>query len=91
MNGSSPSSRRSTGGMRASSPTSSPTTRGIIDADGAVISGKDNVRNEFAAGFSEGTNYTLKATIDSIRFLTPDVAQVEGSFDAKRRPTSFRS
>ena len=50
----------------------------LVDLDGGTVRGKEAIGAQFAAGFAESSSYTLEPTIDSIRFLTPDVAQVEG-------------
>src|SRR4051812_9465000 len=50
----------------------------LVDLDGGTVRGKEAIGAQFAAGFAESSGYTLEPTIDSIRFLTPDVAQVEG-------------
>lgn len=50
----------------------------LVDLDGSVVRGKEAIGAQFAAGFAESSSYTLEPTIESIRFLTPDVAQVEG-------------
>src|SRR4051794_41866470 len=50
----------------------------LVDLDGSAVQGKEAIGAKFAAGFAESSSYSLEPTIDSIRFLTPDVAQVEG-------------
>ena len=50
----------------------------LVDLDGGTVRGKPAIDAQFAAGFAESSSYTLESTVDSIRFLTPDVAQVEG-------------
>lgn len=50
----------------------------LVDLDGGIVRGKEAIGTQFAAGFAESLSYTLETTVDSIRFLTPDVAQVEG-------------
>ncbi len=50
----------------------------LVDLDGAAVRGKQAIVDQFAAGFAESSSYTLEPTIESVRFLTPDVAQVEG-------------
>ncbi len=51
----------------------------LIDLDGKVTQGKAAVSAQFASGFAQSTNYTLASTVESLRFITPDVAQVEGT------------
>ncbi len=51
----------------------------LIDVDGLVVRGKEAIGEQFAAGFAEPSVYTLETTADSLRFLTPDVVQVEGT------------
>ncbi len=50
----------------------------LIDVDNKVIQGKADIGKQFAAGFAVSSNYTLESTIESIRYITDDVAQVEG-------------
>jgi uncharacterized protein (TIGR02246 family) len=52
----------------------------MVDADGNTVSkGKAAIAAKFAAGFAETSNYTLESTAESIRYITPEVAQVEGT------------
>jgi uncharacterized protein (TIGR02246 family) len=51
----------------------------LIDLDGKVTQGKAAVGAQFASGFAQPTNYTLESTTESLRYITPDVAQVEGT------------
>jgi uncharacterized protein (TIGR02246 family) len=51
----------------------------LIDLDGKVTQGKAAVGAQFASGFAQPTNYTLESTVESLRYITPDVAQVEGT------------
>ena len=50
----------------------------LIASDGVVTRGKPALGELFTAGFAQPTNYTLASTIEGTRFLTPDVAQLEG-------------
>lgn len=50
----------------------------LISTDGAVTRGKAALGEMFTTGFAQPSNYTLASTIESTRFLTPDVAQLEG-------------
>ena len=61
----------------------------LVDLDGSTARGKEAIRAQFAADFAESSSYTLEPTIDSIRFLMPEVAQVEGlaKFTAANEPT----
>ncbi len=51
----------------------------LIDVDGVVVRGKQAISAQFAAGFAQSSNYTLDSTIESMRYITPDVAQIEGT------------
>ena len=51
----------------------------LIDVDGAVVRSKAAIGAQFAAGFAQSSNYTLESSIESIRYITPDVAQIEGT------------
>jgi uncharacterized protein (TIGR02246 family) len=51
----------------------------LIDVDGNATRGSSLIGEQFSRGFAEPTKYTLESAAESIRFLTPDVAQVEGT------------
>lgn len=51
----------------------------LIDIDGQVVRGKQAIGAQFAAGFAQSSKYVLESTIESIRYITPDVAQLEGT------------
>lgn len=51
----------------------------LFDVDGNVTRGKAAIGEQFASGFSQPSAYRLESTADSIRFLTRDVAQIEGT------------
>ncbi len=51
----------------------------LVDEAGEATRGKDAILDRFATGFAEPTEHALESTIESIRFVTPDVAQVEGT------------
>ena len=51
----------------------------LIDVDGGVIRGKAGIGAQFATGFAASSNYTLESSVESIRYITPDVAQIEGA------------
>ena len=50
----------------------------LVDVDGGVVRGKGAIGAQFAEGFAVSSKYVLDSTIDSIRYITPDVAQIEG-------------
>jgi uncharacterized protein (TIGR02246 family) len=50
----------------------------IVDEDGGVVKGQAAIGQQFAAGFAQPLKHTLEVTVDSVRFITGDVAQVEG-------------
>lgn len=41
--------------------------------------GKAQIGALFATGFAQSSNYTLESEIESIRYITPDVVQIEGT------------
>jgi uncharacterized protein (TIGR02246 family) len=51
----------------------------LIDVDGEVVRGKQAIGAQFAAGFAQSSNYTLESMVESIRYITPDVVQIEGT------------
>ncbi len=51
----------------------------LVDLDGNVTRGKATINEQFARGFAEPSKYTLKTTAETVRFIAPDVAQVEGT------------
>ena len=48
-------------------------------ADGAVVEGREEIQAVFEEEFSENPKAALSVTMDSLRFITPDVAVEEGS------------
>ena len=50
----------------------------LIDVQNKVIQGKAEIGKQFAAGFAVSSNYTLESVIESIRYISDDVAQIEG-------------
>jgi uncharacterized protein (TIGR02246 family) len=50
----------------------------LIDVDGYVTGGTSNIQEQFTRGFESPSNFTLETSVDSVRFLTPEVAQVAG-------------
>lgn len=51
----------------------------LIDIDGQVVRGKQAIGSQFAEGFAQSSKFTLESAIESIRYITPDVAQLEGT------------
>lgn len=49
------------------------------EADGLVAVGRDAIQEAFAAAFEESPQAAISVSMDSIRFVTPDVAVEEGS------------
>lgn len=49
------------------------------DADGTVLQGREEIAAAFAATFEEEPKAAIGLTVDSLRFLTPDVAAEQGS------------
>lgn len=52
----------------------------LIDGEGAVLRGREAILGHYQDAFSAGACAQLEGTITAMRFLTPDVAQVEGEF-----------
>ena len=50
----------------------------LVDVDGGIVRGKAAIGAQFAEGFALSSKYSLESTIESIRYITPDVAQIEG-------------
>jgi uncharacterized protein (TIGR02246 family) len=48
-------------------------------ADGSEVNGRDAIVKSFAETFAERPKSTISVVVDSIRFLTPDVAVEEGT------------
>ncbi len=51
----------------------------LVDVDGSVVQGKKAITAHYATGFAQPSNYSVESTVDSIRSITADVAQVEGA------------
>jgi uncharacterized protein (TIGR02246 family) len=51
----------------------------LVDESGDAARGKAAILDRFATGFTQPTKHTLGTEIKSVRFITPDVAQVEGA------------
>lgn len=51
----------------------------LIDVDGVVIRGKSAIAAQFAEGFAQSSNYKLDSQIESVRYITTEVAQIEGT------------
>lgn len=50
----------------------------IVDPDGFEIKGKAEITQLYADSFAEGGGLKLESHVEAIRFLTPDVARIEG-------------
>ncbi len=50
----------------------------VIDSAGDATRGRGEIAAMYAASFQEAKGLKLESTIETIRFLTPDVAQMEG-------------
>jgi len=50
----------------------------IVDPDGFETKGKEEIAAMYGDAFAQTGGLKLEAQVDSIRFLTPDVARVEG-------------
>src|SRR5262245_28045996 len=51
----------------------------LIDSENAATRGREAIAQEFSEGFAERSSYTLQTKVDSVRLITPDVAQAEGT------------
>ncbi len=51
----------------------------LVDESGDTARGKAAILDRFATGFAQPSKHTLGTEIKSMRFITPDVAQVEGT------------
>ena len=51
----------------------------IIFRDGTEVNGRDEIKQAFEEAFSTSPKGSISVVVDSIRFLTPDVAVEEGS------------
>jgi uncharacterized protein (TIGR02246 family) len=51
----------------------------IVDVDGRVVKGKAAIGQQYATGFAQPSKFSMEGTVDSVRFLTTDVAQIEGA------------
>jgi uncharacterized protein (TIGR02246 family) len=50
----------------------------VIDSAGDATRGRADIAEMYAASFKEAKGVKLESTAEAVRFLTPDVAQVEG-------------
>ncbi|MDG3004644.1 SgcJ/EcaC family oxidoreductase [Paludisphaera mucosa] len=50
----------------------------IVDPDGLEIKGKEQIARLYAESFAVAAGLKLDAQIEALRFLTPDVARIEG-------------
>jgi len=51
----------------------------MVFRDGTEVNGRDEIRQSFADAFAATPRVAISVVVDSIRFLTPDVAVEEGS------------
>ena len=51
----------------------------MVFADGTEVNGRDEIKQSFEEAFKENPKCAVSVVVDSIRFLTPDVAVEEGS------------
>jgi uncharacterized protein (TIGR02246 family) len=51
----------------------------MVFADGTEVNGREEIRQSFEEAFKENPKSAVSVVVDSIRFLTPDVAVEEGS------------
>ncbi|MGE3819420.1 MAG: SgcJ/EcaC family oxidoreductase [Isosphaeraceae bacterium] len=51
---------------------------GVVDSSGATTRGRDALAAMYAEGFANAPGLTLEGEAETIRFLTPEVAQIEG-------------
>jgi uncharacterized protein (TIGR02246 family) len=51
----------------------------LVDESGDTARGKAAILDRFATGFARPSKHTLGTEVRSVRFITPDVAQVEGT------------
>ncbi|WZP00586.1 nuclear transport factor 2 family protein [Isosphaeraceae bacterium EP7] len=50
----------------------------LIDSENVATSGREAITQEFSDAFAEQSPYTLKADIERVRQITPEVAKAEG-------------
>ena len=50
----------------------------MVFADGTEVNGRDEIRESFEEAFADDSKAAISVVVDSIRFLTPDVAVEEG-------------
>ena len=51
----------------------------LVDESGDTVRGKAAILDRFATGFARPSKHTLGTEVQSVRFISPDVAQVEGT------------
>jgi uncharacterized protein (TIGR02246 family) len=51
----------------------------MVFADGSEVNGRDEIQQSFEDSFAASPKVAISVVVDSIRFLTPDVAVEEGS------------
>ncbi len=61
----------------------------LISLDDTITDGKGAITDQFAAGFTQPSGYTLETHVESVRLITAEVAQVEGlsKLTAKNEPS----
>jgi uncharacterized protein (TIGR02246 family) len=50
----------------------------LVDSDNVATRGREAIAQEFTDAFAEPSSYTLDGKTESVRMITPDVAQAEG-------------
>lgn len=58
----------------------------LVDSDGVSTSGREAVLDQYAAAFQDSPKATIKGTLDSLEFLTDDIARGEGTFRLDPEP-----
>jgi uncharacterized protein (TIGR02246 family) len=51
----------------------------LVDSDNVATRGREAIAREFTDAFAEPSTYTLDGKTESVRLITPDVAQAEGT------------
>src|SRR5204862_6804638 len=51
----------------------------MVFRDGTEVNGRDEIRRSFEEAFRQSPKVAVSAVVDSIRFLTPEVAVEEGA------------
>ncbi len=53
----------------------------LEEAEGLIVEGRDAIQEAFAAAFEDNPQAAISVAMDSIRFVTPDVAVEEGAVE----------